>query len=179
MFINIITPCSRPNNLLKIADSINIPRENYRWIIVFDADFVPEQVPDIAECYAHKHPTSMVGNAQRNYALSLINDGHIYFNDDDTIIHPELWDNIKSLDENDLISFKQNWSNGKLRLEGTSITLNNIDSHNFITHISLVGNTRWVLNRYDADGLFAHECWKKCKNYIYIPKVLSIYNSLK
>lgn len=29
MFLNIITPCTRPENLHKISESINIPKENY------------------------------------------------------------------------------------------------------------------------------------------------------
>ena len=36
MFLNIITPCSRPENLRIISESINIQKENYRWIFVYD-----------------------------------------------------------------------------------------------------------------------------------------------
>lgn len=178
MFINIITPCSRPDNLKFIEKSINIPRENYRWIVVFDMEEIPNNTPENAECYAHKDVNSRSGNAQRNYALDLINDGHVYFNDDDTIIHQELWDNIKDL-HNDFISFKQVWPSGELRLRGDNVTLNNIDSHNFIVDASVIGNIRWVLDRYDADGLFAHECKKKSISYKYLDKVLSIYNFLR
>lgn len=176
--LNIITPCSRPENLEKISASINIPRANYRWIVVFDLEKVPDNVPSNAECYAHKNKESMSGNAQRNYALDLVRDGYVYFNDDDTTIHQDLWSSIKDLN-NDFISFKQAWPSGVLRLDGKSVTLNNIDSHNFVTHSSLIGNTRWVLNRYDADGLFANECWKKSRSFLHIDKVLSIYNALR
>ena len=127
MFINIITPCSRPENLSKIAKSINIPKENCRWIVVHDTlyPFTIDTVDQHREEYWIKDDKSIVGNAQRNYALNLIKDGWIYFNDDDTIIHPDLWDNIKDL-ENDFISFKQNNKNGSLRLMGNNITPNNI-----------------------------------------------------
>ena len=90
MFLNIITPCSRPHNLQKIYESINIPKENYRWIIVFDAKDIPDNIPN-CEPYAIKVENSIVGNGQRNYALNLIKTGWIYFNDDDTTIHPKLW----------------------------------------------------------------------------------------
>lgn len=178
MFLNIITPCSRPENLQEVSKSINIPPENYRWIIVFDKPEVPDNVPANAECYAHQDAKSTSGNAQRNHALNMVNEGHVYFNDDDTIMHPDLWNNIKDLD-NDFISFMQALPSGALRLDGKSVTLNNIDSHNFITHSSLIGDTRWVLNRYDADGLFAYECRQKSKSYKYIDKILSVYNSLR
>jgi hypothetical protein len=178
MFLNIITPCSRPQNLETISKSINIPRDQYRWIVVFDLLEKPENIPDNCEWYNIKDANSKSGNAQRNFALNLITHGHIYFNDDDTIVHPNLWKNIKDVDA-DFISFKQSTPSGELRLDGRSITLNNIDSHNFVMDSSLLGNSRWVLDRYDADGVFANECWLKSKNYKYIDEVLSIYNVLR
>jgi len=178
MFLNIITPSCRPENLHVISKSINIPRDQYRWIVVFDLLEMPENIPDNCEWYAIKDANSTSGNAQRNFALDLITHGYIYFNDDDTTIHSDLWENIKNLN-NDFISFKQAWPSGELRLDGKSVTLNNIDSHNFVMDYSLLGNTRWILNRYDADGVFANECWLKSGNYKYIDKVLSIYNSLR
>lgn len=173
--INIITPCSRPENLYTIYNSINFP--NYRWIIVFDMNEVPSNIPK-CEAYAIKVSNSTSGNGQRNYALNLVKDGYIYFNDDDTIIHSELWENIRNRN-NDFISFKQANKNGSIRLEGNNITPNNIDSHNFIMHHRLLGDTRWILEQYGADGIFANEIWKKSTSYIYIPKVLSIYNYLR
>lgn len=176
MMLNIITPCSRPYNLDKIAESINFP--SYRWIVVFDAVEVPTNVPHQAECYALVDKNSTSGNAQRNYALDIVEDGWVYFNDDDTVIHPELWKNIQYLN-NDFISFKQAWPSRALRLQGNNITPNNIDSHNFILHNSLIGDTRWVLHEYGADGIFANECYKRSKSPIYIDQVLSVYNTLR
>ena len=176
MMLNIITPCSRPYNLDKIAESINF--SSYRWIVVFDDIDVPSNTPYQAECYAIVNRKSTSGNAQRNYALDLIEEGWVYFNDDDTTIHPELWKNIQDLN-NDFISFKQTLSSGKLRLEGNNITPNNIDSHNFILHNSLIEDTRWILHEYGADGIFANSCYKKSKSPIYINKVMSVYNTLR
>jgi hypothetical protein len=176
MFINIITPCSRPENLKVISESINIPKENYRWIVVFDGLEVTD-IPNNCEAYSIKDNNSVYGNAQRNYGLYLVTGGYVYFNDDDTIIHPELWDEIKDK-EADFISFKQSNKDGTIRLEGTNISPNFIDSHNFIVSVKCI-NTRWILDRYDADGVFAVECYKNAKETLYIPKVLSIYNSLK
>jgi len=179
MFLNIITPCSRPQNLETISKSINIPRDQYRWIVVFDLLEAPVNIPDNCEWYAIKDANSTSGNAQRNFALNLITHGHIYFNDDDTIMHPELWDEIKDEDVADFISFKQANKDGSIRLEGDHISVGTIDSHNFVTSVECMGDTRWVLDRYDADGVFARECFEKAKTILYINKVLSVYNTLR
>lgn len=172
--LNIITPCSRPENLKLISETI--PKENCRWIIVFDSNSVLTK--EYGESYCVKNLESVFGNAQRNYALDLVKDGWIYFNDDDTVVHENLWEEIKNLN-NDFISFSQKFKNGHLRLIGDNVSLNNIDSHNFVVHHSLTQSTRWDLKRYDADGVFAEECYKKSKTPIFIPKTLSIYNLLK
>ena len=194
MFLNIITPCSRPENLLKISESINIPRENYRWIVVCDSDYLPDNslIPENCEIYNHKNLNSSYGNSQRNYAIDMVKKGHIYFNDDDTLMHPNLWENIKDFNF-DFLSFNQLLKNGNPRLTGNiTITLNNanvlikglvsigdIDCHNFIVSNDIVKDTRFIVGRYDADGHFATECYKKSIIILYINKALSIYNSLR
>jgi hypothetical protein len=180
MFLNIITPSTRVENLHKIAESINIPKSNYRWIVVFDLNEMPspELIPNNCEAYLHKNPLSVFGNSQRNFALDLVNEGHVYFNDDDTTMHPELWDNIKELEQG-FISFSQNDQGGDLRLKGDEVKLYTIDSHNFIVDINLIQSTRFKINTYDADGYFAVECYQKPSTKIFIPKVLSIYNNLR
>jgi hypothetical protein len=178
--INIITPCSRINNLHKISESINIPKENYRWIVVYDSLTLPDRnyIPNNCEFYLHKDINSVFGNGQRNYALDLVEMGHIYFNDDDTLIHQELWDNIKDYDE-DFISFIQSHNDSNIRLNGDIIKLNHIDSHNFITSYEIVGDVRFELQHYNSDGIFAVNCYERAKTKRYINKSLSIYNQLR
>jgi hypothetical protein len=180
MFLNIITPCSRPENLIKISQSINIPNDSYRWIVVMDLLEPPSQeiIPNNCEVYFHKNPLSVFGNSQRNYALDLVEHGHVYFNDDDTTIHPDLWENIKDLREG-FISFAQNNQDGTLRLQGDEVRLYGIDSHNFVVDINVVELTRFDIALYDADGYFATQCYKKPCSKKYIPKVLSTYNTLR
>lgn len=178
MFLNIITPCSRPENLEIIAKSINIPSDSYRWIVVFDANEIPNNIPIECEPYAVKVEGSVFGHGQRNFGLDLIQEGHVYFNDDDTEINKNLWENIKDVNH-DFISFQQLNKDGSLRLEGKIIELNYIDSHNFIVSRECIGDSKFYISRYDADGIFANECYKKTNNKIYIPKPLSVYNSLK
>ena len=176
--LNIITPCTRPQNLEKISKSIKIPRENYCWIVVFDSETIPKEIPDNCEAYAIKVKKSAMGNGQRNYALEMIKDGHVYFNDDDTTVHPDLWNQVKNLSA-DIITFSQANKDGSIRLMGNLIRNNHVDSHNFIVNRKIIGELRWILNRYDADGIFIEECAKQTKDIKFIPKILSIYNALR
>jgi hypothetical protein len=180
MFLNIITPCSRPQNLIKISESINIPKENYRWIVVFDMDELPskELIPNNCEVYLHTNPNSKVGHSQRNFALELINYGHVYMNDDDTTIHPNLWENIKDL-TNDFITFNQANPDGTSRLSGKSVEVGKVDSHSFIICRDLIGETKWIVDKYEADGYFAVDCYSKCKSFVAIDQFLSIYNCIR
>jgi hypothetical protein len=182
MFLNIVTPCIRPENLERISRSISetIPRDLYRWIVVFDADEVPDiELPDNGEYYAVKIEGSISGNGQRNYAIDLINGDHVYFNDDDTLVHPELWQTLKDFYQYDFIVFSQAFTNGVLRLRGNRVQVCHIDSHNFIAHRDVIGETRWILGDYCADGHFAEAVFQTCKNGLMIDKVLSIYNALR
>lgn len=178
MFLNIITPCSRPENLMKISESINIPKENYRWIVVFDLESPPEKdfIPDNCEIYTYKDTNSISGNGQRNFALDLVKEGYVYLNDDDTTIHPDLWENIKNLSE-DFIVFKQEDKFGNVRLIG-NVGICQIDSHNFVVSSNVTKNIRFILDKYDADGYFAIECFSKSNTKITLNKVLSTYNTL-
>ena len=110
--------------------------------------------------------------------IDLITDGHVYCNDDDTIIHPNLWENIKDLNE-DFISFKQEIPNGEIRLNGDSVRVNYIDSHNFMVSRQTIGDSKWLIDSYAADGYFAIECYGKSLTKKYVPLVLSTYNSLR
>lgn len=179
MFLNIITPCSRPQNLHTIAESINIPKENFRWIVVYDGVELPDKtlIPDICEAYCYQDPQSCVGHQQRNFAMDMISDGHIYFNDDDTILHNELWDSIKDLD-NDFITFNQNTKEGGARLHNRPVQVGHIDSHNFIFKKEISEGIRFV-NLYEGDGIFANQVHNRSKSYIHLNKVLSIYNYLR
>jgi hypothetical protein len=180
MFLNIITPCSRPENLHVISETINIPKENYRWIVVFDMDELPkkELIPLNCEPHLYREKGSVVGHAQRNYALNIIDDGYIYFNDDDTSIHPELWETIKNCNSN-FISFIQLNKNGTTRLVGKVIDVRKIDSHNFIISRNTVGVSKFFIDKYDADGYFAKECYNKSLTKTHFNKPLSIYNLLR
>ena len=179
MLINIVTPCSRPENLKAIAESINIPRENYRWLVVYDSDTFPTlEIPSEPEDYLCKNSESISGNAQRNYAIDLINDGYVMFLDDDTIMHPDFWESVKDCEE-DIVSWAQLTPQGQHRLSPGQFWVCGIDSGSFMVKRSVIGDLRWELDRYDADGIFAHYVAKQTTSQRRIEKYLSIYNHLR
>ena len=71
MFLNIITPCSRPEFLDAVSKSINIPKENYRWIVVFDSETIPENIPE-CEAYCIKDINSVCGQVRTLNPLSSV-----------------------------------------------------------------------------------------------------------
>lgn len=185
MHIYIITPCSRPENLHTIANSINIPKENYSWIVVHDSLEIPDKnlLPDNSLHIASKVEGSVVGHGQRNIGLDFVprtEENWIYFNDDDTIIHLDLWENIKGKgDDYDFIHFHQENKDHTIRLDTGLVEHCHIDSHNFIFRADLLENSKWIIDRYEADYYFAKEIYEKAKSPLYIEKVLSTYNALR
>lgn len=193
MFLNIITPCSRPQNLHEIFLSINIPRENYRWLVIFDFkenEIDKKLIPHNAEIFFHQNKNSLVGHDQRNRALKEIkyksyeqrsNFGHIYSNDDDALIHKDLWENISTLEDYDIISFKQRNPDLSHRLRSEKLSVGYVDSHNFIYSTRLIEklNVSFDCTTYEADGIFAKKLVNSTDNHIFINKYLSIYNELR
>lgn len=180
MFINIVTPCSRPNNIKKVYESINIPSENYHWYVIMDMDYVPNGLPENYNItyIPYRDTKSLAGNSQRNLALELITDDYVYFLDDDTIMHSEFWDTVKNFN-NDIIVFNQAFKDGSLRLFGGHIGPSVVDTGNILTRRGTIGNIKWDVAEYNADGQFFMDVSKKTKSKKYIPKIISYYNKLK
>lgn len=52
------------------------------------------------------------------------------------------------------------------------------DSANFAVRLKTIGDVRWVLDRYEADGIFAKEVSENAKNIKHIHTPLCYYNYL-
>lgn len=179
MLINIVTPCSRPENLKAIAESINIPSRHYRWIVVHDADEFPDiEMPKEAEHHLYREEGSIAGHAQRNFANRLIADGYVLQIDDDTILHPDFWEAVKDCEE-DIVSWAQTWANVAHRLAAGNYWVGGIDSGSFMVKRSVIGDLQWQAGRYDADGLFAQQVVARTKSQRRIEQHLSYYNYLR
>jgi SAM-dependent methyltransferase len=195
MFLNIITPSNKPHNIPKIWNTINIPKDNWRWIVVFDGDELPpiDPLPN-TEFYFHKNPDSISGNSQRNFGLDRVESGFILFLDDDTVLHPLLWENVKMVEDSiDFVSFDSSWNtmgegelscdnliwnNLVIRTKGSDPKIDHIDTGNYIVNSRISQKFRWDLSSYNSDGKFCLECFNSSLNKIYIPKILSFFNLL-
>lgn len=186
--LTIITPCSRPENLSKILDSIDF---NYvdEWMIVYDGTKFPPGYSTFKDTiysskiseYVYGDVNSCVGHAQRNYGMTMVKNSntYIYNLDDDNIVHPDLYSFVETIgDSVKFYSFNQN--NHGIISTGNRFFLGGIDTAIFIIHYSLCKDINWIVNKHDADGYFFLECYNLHKDkHEYIDKVLCYYNYLR
>jgi len=196
--ITIITPCCRQKNIPFLFESIQFNKID-KWIIVYDTSKnreykkIYENNPKILEVYCNDSGIS--GNPQRNCGINLVDDGFIYFLDDDNIIHPEFWNISDTFDSNYFYTFDQ-IRNDNIKyiiqpsfwktidsknfiLFGNTIKLQHIDTAMYIVHKKMIKNILWNPHRYDSDGLFICDVFKQNANsHKYINKVCSYYNFL-
>jgi predicted O-methyltransferase YrrM len=179
--LTIITPSCRPNNLIKLRESLNF---NYikEWIIVYDSSkvfqnpnlFTGENNPKIKELFHTSEGKS--GNPQRNFGLDNITDDntYVYFLDDDNYFHPDLYKLLNIMDDHKIYTF-----NCKNRLNGNNIKVCEIDSAMFLIDFRLCKNIRWLNDNYCADGLYITDCYNQNKDkWIYTDNDLCYYNYL-
>jgi hypothetical protein len=154
----LITPCTRPQNLLIIYESIKpyIFLYNIRWIIVYDMEVIPASpFPDEPwiEKYQHQRPGGIAGHAQRNFALNLIKEGFVWQLDDDNIVHPrffEILTNAIISSGKPLLFFWQTIKHSQTR--SLDFRVGYIDNAQFIIDIKTLGELRYDETDYNADG---------------------------
>jgi hypothetical protein len=186
--LTIITPCCRPENIPKLFDSIHFDKID-KWIIVYDTtngrnyDKLYEGNSKILETFCSG---GISGNPQRNHALSLIEDGFVYFLDDDNIIHPEFWSIVKILEPQFFYTFDQIGNEYSYihyncdTLYGNTIKLMYIDSAMFIIHKNFIQDIKWRNDLYNADGHFIINIYNNNKSsHKYINKIGCYYNYLR
>ena len=174
----IITPCSRPQNLLEISKTI--PNES-QWIICSDNKVKMPYIQNaiLMQC----NDTGQVGTLARNYILDNFQfnqEDWILAHDDDNIIHPELYSNIKQyLDSDYSIVY---W--GQLEKESIRISLetvfpiaNKIDSSCYMVNWKYNSKVRHKVI-YNHDGIYAEQCSQNGSS-LKIDKYLCYYNYLK
>lgn len=177
--IYIITPCSRPENIRFMVDSIP---ERCQWVISFDAR-VPQTNASSAAFNLYCPQTGASGNHARNFALdSLIldDDDWVYILDDDNIIHPRWYDAVKDLTDPTLnmVAWGQVWRNGSVRLEPTFYPrVGTIDTSCYMVRGRLMKHLRYELD-YVADGILAERAFQY-GGYHVIHDYLGYYNYLR
>ena len=189
MGIVIITPSYRPKNLLKIEKSIDFDYVCL-WIIVYDQSKIkenPKQFENNSQIIELIHTSEGIsGNPQRNFGLDyaeynlLAEQTYTYFLDDDNIVHPNFFKRLSNLKVNKIYSFNQIGSqNNKKYLKGDTLQNRCVDTAMVLFDSNLCVGERWQIEKYDADGIFIENIYKKNKaKHIYIDEDLSYYNKL-
>lgn len=183
--ITIITPSYRVDNLLEIKKSINFDYVE-EWIIVYDGSKITYN-PSLFENqennkikikeYIYKcEEGGISGNPQRNYALDKITNPNtlLYYLDDDNVIHPNLYKLLRIIDNSKIYTFNQ-----ANRMKGNNIRIGNIDTAMVVTPYELCKNQNWLLDKYDADGHYIEELYRKNQHlHIYVDNDLCYYNKI-
>ena len=173
--MTVITPCCRPQNLLKVRESIDFEYVD-EWIIVYDGKtiytnpniFENEGNPKIKE-YLYRSKGSVrgiSGNPQRNFALDHVQneDTYLYFLDNDNLIHKDLYKLLDIANDGKLYTFDQ-----ENRLTGDAIVISKVDSGSVLIDFKLCKTIRWILSEYAADFYYISECYSQNKDkWIYV-----------
>ena len=150
-----------------------------KWIIVYDTSrdrtytSLYDGHPQIVE--VEHDVVGSAGHPQRSYGMTLVDEGFIYFLDDDNIIHPNFWSIVDRLNSKYFYTFDQ--QRGDYILRGHTMKVGRIDTAMFIVHKQHIKDITWITSRYDADGVFisdiAHQNYGA---HIYLNKVGCYYN---
>lgn len=179
--LTIITPCSRPENLQHLKQSIKFDQIS-QWIIVHDNTKSSFQKvfnhPKILELSSNL--ISLAGHAQRNLAIEKIAGGLIYNLDDDNIIHPNFWRILPSFSATKINLFNVDNHPQFTRLNLLNPGPSTIDTSMFCFDKKLVGNVRWLPHLYEADGVFVASLAKRKTNSFKIfDETAAYYNYLE
>lgn len=176
----VITPVSRPNNLLTIAKSIP---EEVKWCIVYDVGI--KENPAIDEEYAdfiyRADKKSCWGHTCRNYALDNLplQDGDwLYYLDDDNLFHPKLMDVVacELEDEYSFIAMLQSYR-GKPRFEHVEIAKGRLDMGACLYNWKWCKTERWT-SEYEQDFNYTDRCRRHAPvKILYV--VATYYNELR
>lgn len=195
---NIITRCSRPENLLRIKESIFNNNYNFLWFIYFDvsilkdisAELLSELQDDKIKIFFKKSISGDYGHQFINDAIDIISDGWIYVLDDDNILHEDFIINIsnKISDKFNKRAFIFNQKVGgkdfsELDIREASpenMRVQHIDMAQFLLRRDLIGNKRLEFDNYKADGVFIEDIYKSNPDdFYFISEILCYYNFLK
>lgn len=164
MILHVVTPCIRPQNLPKIADSLRRLSDilSVRWWIMLDPSVTDSPVETAALRpwrVVAAPPGGAFGNAGRNAALDAIRSGWVHFLDDDNDIHPEFGAGLAAAvaehPEAEGFVFDQFNADSSLRLRGrVDARPGEVDSAQFVFRRRAIGRSRWRPEKYGADGYF-------------------------
>lgn len=199
MKINIITRCTRPENLYKIKETIFRDNSNleYVWHIIFDITSL-SNIPSIYIRDFNEHRLHFIGNQHPNdmshqsinKVIDEINDDEwVYVLDDDNILHEKFDSRIIELHNESsnkkAIVFSQyiggiDFTGLEIRVASPeNMKVQKIDMAQFVLKKELIGEKRLKPNLYVADGIFIQELYEdNSDDFIIDYEILCYYNYL-
>lgn len=197
--LNIITRCTRPNFLKKVKESIfQTDLFDIKWWVVFDtriikdidAEFLSELQLSGGTALFFNGIEGDYGHTLLSKTLDMIDNGFVYFLDDDNIIHEEFYNKIYSeIKENpDKLGFifsqkvtGKDFTGLDIRLASPeNCKVSKIDMAQFFLHRDLISDFKFKENDYKADGYFIENIYNSnVDKFHFIEEVLCYYNYLK
>lgn len=194
----VITRCTRPQNLLQIYDSFNYTENSQYfvlWHILFDTSYLididSKLLLELDKVNAHLHFVESDGSdylyPQISEVVSNCNGGWVVIMDDDNICYPNYFDILnEQIRTNGKTAYVYEQEvNGKdftgldIRKVGKQhMKLQHIDSAQYIIHTSLHNQLKYE-SGYDADGRFIEKLYAEHSDkFGFIEKPLCYYNAL-
>lgn len=194
----VITRCTRPQNLLQIYDSFNYTENSQYfviWHVLFDTSYLididSKLLLDLDKLNAHLHFVESDGSdylyPQISEVVSNCNGGWVVIMDDDNMCYPNYFDILNDeIRTNGKTAYVYEQEvNGKdftgldIRKVGKHhMKLQHIDSAQYIIHTSLHNQLKYE-SGYDADGKFIEKLYAEYPDkFGFIEKPLCYYNAL-
>lgn len=197
--INLVTAVSRPENLVRIHQSIDraLSRSSLhvRWILVVDH---PEAIwPGVEMSLRSKRidvdkvvysgPKCHYGVLQKNLGMDTIIDGYYHLLDDDNLVHPDFFAGIERAmvanpDARAFAVCQQRWDNvGSLIASPDRMGYGQIDNTMFVVHRDMIGSKRYDNERSGREDFhFFSELWElNREKFVFIHEILAYYNYIR
>ena len=208
MTLEIITRCTRPQNLLTVKDSIfqytnwDIHYTNWdiHWHIIFDTNAISsldgEMLHDLQKDHYQEITIYFMRSTPGDMAHSLISkiidyidiESYVYILDDDNILHPNFLDRTYELIFDESVKgiiFSQHiggkdFTGQEIRVAAPeNIKVQKIDMAQFILSKEII-DIRFTPGTYVADGMFIEDIfYRRSKDFLVIDEVLCYYNYLE
>jgi hypothetical protein len=188
--LNIITPCGRPENLVKIKDDLNRFSDDIIicWYIVYDGKFNMNNLKIFEEfepimIYMAKSPykNAVGGHLHRNFAIEFFHihqDEYVYFLDDDNLISEDIINfTIDNKLDKDVYLFSQLRNGNTIIADKDAVKVGVIDTAQVLFKRKCLNDYKFE-NVYDADGRFIMYLYEKYE-FNFCQDVFSFYNKLK
>lgn len=167
IILHVITAITRPENLTKITDSLVVACKDYTCDIVWH--------------WRHDWKREHVGGQKlKNDALDIIDNGWVFFLDDDTHLSPYIPQLIAERDANPLLDgfiVEQQRADGSILVTSPdNVRWGCIDIGQAVLRRSAIGDHR-IPEEYIGDGLFLEKLIPTL-NVEFVPIVASYHNCL-